>query len=253
MQADAYATGWQPRALSLAAGAALWEVAARLAPTSFLPPFSAVIAALVTMIQQGAILANLAVSLGNLALGFAGAVAVGLAAGIAMSRFRRLAMVGEPYLTAFLTAPSLVYVPVLFTIFGATRLTQIGSVFLHAVFVIATTTLAGLRERRPGLEAMAASFGATDRQIFWKVRWPSAQPPVMNGLRVGVLLAVKGMINGEMFIAFTGLGALVRIYGGRFEADKVLAIILVVVVVALLCALAVDALERRRPSIGWRA
>jgi hypothetical protein len=39
-----------------------------------------------------------------------------------------------------------------------------------------------------------------------------------------------------MFVAFTGLGALVRTYGGRFEADKVAAIILVISAGALASA-----------------
>lgn len=246
MRTERSDSGWHTQWLSLAAGAALWEAAARLAPTPFLPPCSQVLVALATMVREGEILGNLAVSLGNLAAGFAGAVAIGLALGAAMGRFRTLAEVGEPYLMALLTAPSFIFVPVLFTMFGASRPTQIGSVFLHAVFVIATTTLAGLRQAPPSLEAMAAAFGATHRQVFWKIRWPSAQPFVWSGLRVGGLLAVKGMINGEMFIAFTGLGALVRTHGGRFEADRVFAVLLVVVAVALACALAIDVVERRR-------
>jgi ABC-type nitrate/sulfonate/bicarbonate transport system permease component len=48
-----------------------------------------------------------------------------------------------------------------------------------------------------------------------------------------------------MFVAFTGLGALVRRYGARFEADKVLAIVIVVSVVALASAALVDLVERR--------
>ena len=56
-----------------------------------------------------------------------------------------------------------------------------------------------------------------------------------------MLFGVKGMINGEMFIALTGLGALVRLYGGRFEADKLLAVLVVIAGVALLCSWLVDA------------
>jgi ABC-type nitrate/sulfonate/bicarbonate transport system permease component len=48
-----------------------------------------------------------------------------------------------------------------------------------------------------------------------------------------------------MFIAWTGLGALVRTYGTRFEADKVLAIVAVIAAVALACGALVDGIERR--------
>ena len=236
---------WRTRVLSLAAGLALWELIGRLGNTPLLPPFSSVARALLALIQSGQILGNLSISLVNLAIGVVVAAVLGLAAGIAMGRSRYVALVAQPYLDALLAAPSLAFVPVLYTLFGATRATQIGSVFLHAVFVIAATTLAGLRTPNAALLSMAASFGATDRQLFWKVRWPEARPFIMSGLRVGVLFGVKGMINGETFIALTGLGALVRLYGGRFEADKLLAILVVIAGVALMCSWLVDAAVRR--------
>jgi NitT/TauT family transport system permease protein len=104
--------------------------------------------------------------------------------------------------------------------------------------------------------AMATAFGASERQIFWQIRWPEARPLVASGLRVGVLLAVKGMINGEMFVAFTGLGALVRTYGARFDAARLMALVSVLAVVALGSAALLDIVERhasRRPTgFHWR-
>jgi NitT/TauT family transport system permease protein len=237
--------GWRTRTLSLLAGCVVWEVAARVAATPFLPPCSATLGALVDLIRSGLILGSLSVSLANLIVGFFAAAIVGVAIGVAMGRVRQVELVVQPYLHALLAAPGLIFVPLFFSLFGAGRLTQIGSVFVHAVFVITATTAGSLKPRNPTLIAMATAFGATDRQVFWSIRWPEARPLVLSGLRVGVLLAVKGMINGEMFVAFTGLGALVRRYGARFEADKVLAIVIVVSVVALASAALVDLVERR--------
>jgi ABC-type nitrate/sulfonate/bicarbonate transport system permease component len=53
------------------------------------------------------------------------------------------------------------------------------------------------------------------------------------------------MVTGELFIQLFGLGALLRTYGGRFDAEKVFAILLVVIVVALVCSFVVQAVERR--------
>jgi NitT/TauT family transport system permease protein len=242
---DARTSDWRTRALSLAVGCVLWEIAARVAATPFFPTCLATAAALVGLFQSGLILANLSVSIGNLLIGYGSAVIVGIAVGIAMSRFGVVEFVVRPYLYALLAAPGLVYVPILFTLFGTSRITQIGSVFLHAVFLITTTTAGALRVRNATLIAMAKAFGATGRQIFWSIRWREARPLVFSGLRVGAVLAVRGMINGEMFIAFTGLGALVRTYGARFEADRVLAIVIVIVVVAFVSTALVDLAERR--------
>jgi ABC-type nitrate/sulfonate/bicarbonate transport system permease component len=53
------------------------------------------------------------------------------------------------------------------------------------------------------------------------------------------------MINGEMFIAFTGLGAMIMAAGGSFNAARVLALLLIITVVAQLQGWAVTALDRR--------
>jgi len=246
------ATGqdWRPRAASLLGALVIWECAARLLASPVLPPASAVLAALIAMTASGEILGNLAISLGALTIGYAAAAVVGVGVGAAMGRFRPVEVILEPYLNALLASPALIYVPVLFTLFGATRLTQVGAVFLHTVFVITVTTQAGVRNTSPALVEMAAAFGATERQIFWKIRLPEAWPFVMTGLRIGVPLAVKGMVNGEMFIAFMGLGALVQTYGGRFEPDRVLAILVVLILVALAGTSLLDAVDRRirRPA-----
>lgn len=53
------------------------------------------------------------------------------------------------------------------------------------------------------------------------------------------------MINGEMFIAAVGLGGIVMNAGRRFDAETVLAVLIVTVVTALLVSLAVQSVDRR--------
>jgi len=52
------------------------------------------------------------------------------------------------------------------------------------------------------------------------------------------------MIGGEMLVAMSGLGALARTYGRRFEDERVLAVLLVTTVVALAGARLIQALDR---------
>ena len=236
---------WRTSALSLGLFLLLWETVARVSGALFLPPFSTVLRALWTLAGTGQIFGNLGLSLVSLILGFALAVGIGLMVGMMMGRYPLVRALIDPYLWILIACPGLLYVPILFTVFGASRLTQVAAVFVHAVFVIVATTETGIRRASPALTEMAKAFGATERDLFWKVRLPEARPFILSGLRVGVLYAVKGMVNGEMFLALVGLGALVRTYGGRFEAANMLAILLVIVTVALVSAAAVEAVARR--------
>jgi NitT/TauT family transport system permease protein len=232
------------RAAALGALAVAWEAGGRLARFPFLPPLSSVLTALWQLTVDGEILGSLGWSLASLAVGYAAAAALGVALGALMARHDTLDSLVDPYVSAMLSAPHLVFVPVIAALLGAGRLTQVSVVFLYAFFLVTATTAAALRMADPALVEMARSLGAASRQLFWKVLVPGSAPMIFAGLRVGMVRAVKGMIGGEMLIAMSGLGALARTYGSRFDAERVLAVLLVTTGVALVGGRLVQALER---------
>jgi len=231
--------------VSLLIGAAVWEVAGRALHFSFLPPFSAVVRALAGLVASGQILGNLWASLLALALGYGLAAAAGILVGLLMGRYEAVEYVAGPFVNAFLAAPKLVFVPILYAFFGIGRGTQVAVVFLNAFFIIAINTMSGIRSVNHDCVEMARAFCASEGQLLRKVLLPGALPLTLAGLRVGVGRAVKGMISGEMFIALFGLGALLRKYGGRFDSERVYAVLLVVVAVAMLCSGLMAIVERR--------
>jgi ABC-type nitrate/sulfonate/bicarbonate transport system permease component len=236
---------FQPTVLSLLGGIILWETAGRLIHFSFLPPFSAVLAATWRMMWSGEILSNLTASLTALFIGYSLAVLIAVPLGVLIGRFRTLEFVFDPYINALLATPSLLYVPIFFGLFGVSRMTQVAVVFVYSSIMIVVMCISGVRSVDPNLVEMARSFGATERQLLVRVLLPGALPMVMAGLRLGMGRAVRGMINGEMLIVLIGLGALLRQYGSRFDAASVFGILLVVIVVALLCTSSIQWLERR--------
>jgi ABC-type nitrate/sulfonate/bicarbonate transport system permease component len=231
--------------LALLAGAAVWEVAGRALHYSFLPPFSNVLLAAARLIASGQVLGYLASSLLALLIGYALAVVSGVTLGVLMGRYRRVEYAFDMYIYALLATPKIALVPVLFAIFGVSRTVQIAVVFLSSFFIIVVSTMGAIRTVDATYVEMARSFGAKERQLFWKVLLPATLPLTMAGLRLGMGRAVRGMINGEMFIAVFGLGGLLRLYASQFDAEKVFAILLVVISVALICSSIVQAVERR--------
>lgn len=241
----AHLAGARPTFISFAAGVAAWEIAGWSLHYSFLPPFSKVVLASIDLIASGQIIGNLIASLFGLLTGYGLAVASGVTLGLMMGRYRKVEYILDPYLSGFFAAPKIVFIPVLFALFGVNRSVQIVVVFLSSFFIIALNTMSAIRTVDSSYIEMARSFGAKERQLFWKVLLPGAMPLTMAGLRLGMGRAVKGMINGEMFIALFGLGALLRTYGNRFDSEKVFAILLVVIGVALVFSSLVQLVERR--------
>ena len=246
------ATAWTPdrtvaawlRAAALVALALAWEAGGRVGRFAFLPPLSSVLTALWQLTVDGQILHSLAGSLARLLVGYVAAAVLGVALGALMARHPALDSLLDLYVSAMLSAPHLVFVPVIAAVLGAGRSTQVAVVFLYAFFLVTATAAAALRMADGTLVDMARSFGAADRQLFWKVLVPSSAPMIFAGLRVGMVRAVKGMIGGEMLVAMSGLGALARTYGSRFDAERVLAVLLVTTIVALAGARLIQALEQ---------
>lgn len=231
--------------LSLAAGLILWEGAGRLLALPWLPPFSEVLGALAELTAEGHILSNLATSLQNLAIGFVIALVGGLVVGGLMGRYRLINEALDAYVFALFISPTMIFVPIFFAIFGLSGGTLIAIVVVYAVFVIIINTATAIRTVDTSLIEMARSYGAKERQIFFRILVPGSLPLIFAGVQLGMGRAVKGMINGEMFIALVGLGALAQRFGGQFDAASSLAIALVILIVALVLNRLVKLVDNR--------
>jgi NitT/TauT family transport system permease protein len=231
--------------ISVGVGLLLWEVAGRVFDAPWLPPFSAVIAALVDLIQEGLLLDALWDSVVNLAVGFGIALVLGLFVGALMGRYQLVYETLHGYVYALFVSPTMIFVPIFFALFGLTDGTRVAVIVVYAVFVIVINTATAIREVDVSLVEMARSYGARERHILFNVIAPASLPLVFAGIQLGIGRAVKGMINGEMFIALVGLGALSRRFGGRFDADSTFAIVLVVLSLALVLNRVVRLLDRR--------
>lgn len=237
--------GLAPSVIALSVGVAIWEIIGQVSGFLFFPPFSAVLARLVELTLDGSIVEPLVGSLTNLAIGLTISVVVGIGVGLLMGAYRRVEAALDIYVYALLTAPSLVFAPILFSIFGLGREPIVGVIILYSIFIIIINTVAAVQSVPRPLIEMGRSYCASDRDIFRRIIIPSATPMIMAGLRLAAGRAVKGMINGEMFIVAVGLGSIVMRAGSRFDATTVLAILVLIIIVAFAVVAVVQAIDRR--------
>lgn len=235
--------GWS--GVSLGTLALAWETIARVTEFPFLPPLSRVLGRLAELVRDGAILGNLSTSLTNFAIGLAVCIGVGVPVGIAMGVSSRTRAALDIYVNAFLTAPSLVFAPIFFAIFGLSRAAIVAVIITYGLFIIIVSAEGAVKAVQYDVVEMANAYGASRRDIVREVVIPSSIPGVMAGIRLGAGRAVKGMINGEMFIAAVGLGAIIIRAGRRFDAETVLAVLIVTVVTALLIGVLIQIIDKR--------
>jgi NitT/TauT family transport system permease protein len=236
---------WWPEITSIVAGILLWELIGRVLNFPFFPPFSDVFAAWLEILGTGQLIPELLNSLRSLFIGYSLAVVLGLTVGALMGRFRKVEYFFNPFVDINLSTPTLVYIPVLFALFGVSSATVVVIVFMYSFFIIVVNTVTGIKKTDPSLIEMGRSFGASESQLFRKIMLWDALPLILAGVRIGMSRAVKGMINGELFIALVGLGARLKIYQGAFNIEKVLAMLLTIIVVAAALTAIVQYIDRR--------
>ncbi|REJ35334.1 MAG: sulfonate ABC transporter permease, partial [Bacillota bacterium] len=85
-----------------------------------------------------------------------------------------------------------------------------------AISIVVTIVIlhTAFRETDPNKILLLRSFGASRRQVFSKVVFPSAVPTLIGAVKVNIGLAWVGTVMGEFLVSGTGLGYLI-IYGGR--------------------------------------
>jgi NitT/TauT family transport system permease protein len=196
--------------LSFVAAAMLWEVTARLLDNKlFLVPLGAIAERFVDLAQSGDLANDALVSFVEFAGGFLLAAAVGIGFGILMAASRRIRDFFDPWVSMLYSTPTLALGPLFMLALGIGYSSKIALIFLTAVFPILINTVAGLTTTDRVLLEVVRSFGASPRQLYFKVRLPSALPYIVAGLRVSVARALVGVVVAELFGARAGLGFLI--------------------------------------------
>jgi NitT/TauT family transport system permease protein len=223
----------------------LWEIVGRAKLSTIVPPFSAVIAAGVTIIPTEKFSAAVWISLRSFALGMALAIAIGIPLGILMARVSGAGKILGLWINIFVSAPISALVPILMSVIGIGETTVVVTVFLFAVFVIILDTEVGFKQADRSLVEMARCFGATRRQVYTKILFLSALPEILAGVRLGVIRGVKGVVIGQLLIAILGVGELFELYSQNFLMEEFWALVLLVFIFAFAVSETVAALERR--------
>jgi ABC-type nitrate/sulfonate/bicarbonate transport system permease component len=182
-------------------------------------------------------------------VGFGLAVLLAIGSAIAMDRTPAVRRAVEPLLVASQTIPVIALAPLLLLWFGFGLLPKVAIVVLVTFFPVCVALLDGFRSASPEAADLLRSYGATDDQVFRKLRWPTALPSLFIGLRISVVYAVIGAVFGEYVGAKDGLGIWIQLSAKSFRTDLVFAAIVVTSILSLLLYAIVGLV--RKAAIPW--
>ncbi|NIF21076.1 glycine betaine/L-proline ABC transporter permease ProW [Candidatus Pantoea multigeneris] len=143
-------------------------------------------------------------------------VVIGLPLGIWLARSERAARIIRPLLDAMQTTPAFVYLVPIVMLFGIGNVPGVVVTIIFALPPIVRLTILGIKQVPADLIEASESFGASPRQMLFKVQLPLAMPTIMAGINQTLMLALSMVVIASM-IAVGGLGQMVLRGIGRLD------------------------------------
>jgi NitT/TauT family transport system permease protein len=223
---------------------AIWSYTDWISPLFFSGP-SAIAKAFWISLTQGNLLADLAFSGKNFAIGFGIALVSGVVIGVIIGWYRRIRLILDPFLNALYAAPRIAMMPLIIIWFGIGMWSKVFIVFLSAFFPILVNTVAGIRNMDRDLLRAARAFCASDWQIFKTLAIPGSVPFILTGVRQGVAVGLIGVVVGEMLGSSEGVGFMVAYGGQTFQTDTLFVGFVIIAFAGILLTSLAERLERR--------
>ena len=138
--------------------------------------------------------------------GFVAAQIIGIPVGLGMGWNRNFKDLTYPLFELMRPIPPLAWVPVSILFWPTNEISIAFITFIGAFFTIVLNVLGGVSAIPKELVNAAISFGASPKQIFWRVVLPATIPSIATGMMVGIGITWNVVIAAEMIAGNTGLG-----------------------------------------------
>jgi len=203
-------------------------------PTYILPAPSKVAIALWRGFATGLYEQHLLHTLTETLLGFLLGSALGLLLGTVVALNRYVEYFFYPYIVMFQSVPKVALAPLIVVWFGLGMKSQVLNAALVACFPLIVNTIAGLKSADEDRVNLMRSLTASNRQVFWMLRLPSALPFIMAGLEVAMIFALIGAIVAEFVGSQAGLGMLIQNMNFNMDVAGQFSVLLILSILGLL-------------------
>lgn len=225
---------WLLRLVAYGAIAIAFQVTAMVQGPFFLPTIPDISKGMVELFTDGYVLV-LGPTLQQLAVGFVLAMAIAIPIGALMGRFRIAEDLLAPWVNTLYVTSKESLLPIIILVFGLGFGYRVTVVILFALFFPVINTAAGVRYVERELRETAEAFATPRWRMFTRVYLPAAAPFIVAGIRMGLAMAIKGMVIAEIWV-YIGTGELLTAFTlspRRLDLYYALAVMIIAVAIIL--------------------
>jgi ABC-type nitrate/sulfonate/bicarbonate transport system permease component len=157
----------------------------------------------------------------------------GLAVGLALGASRFLSEAFERFLYYLGPTPKIIFFPVMIMWFGVGPESKVALGAISSFFPIALSTAAGMRQIEKVLIKVGRSFRASTWQMVTKIYLPAMREPVVNGVRLGLGVAIIGTLLAETKLSNRGIGFLIINSYATFNMPRMYALLIILFVLSI--------------------
>jgi len=174
---------------------------------------------------------NIAASLRVALSGFLAAIIIGVPLGLVMGWWTYADRFIRPIFELVRPVPPIAWIPLVVVWMGIGLKAKALIIFFTAFVPCVINSYTGIKLTSETLINVSQTFGAPNREIFWKVGIPSSLPMVFAGIRVALGNSWSTLVAAEMLASSAGLGYMIQT--GRTVARPDIVIVGMVVIGAI--------------------
>ena len=228
----------------------LWQAGATEMDAAYILPTPVQILQRLWELREPLFLVHLPATMTVTGIGLAISLVLGLALAVAMDASGLVRRMLYPLVVVSQTIPTTAIAPLFVLWFGYGIWSKVLVTVLITFFPITITVYDGLRSAKVEMIELLQTYGASQWEIFKKIKIPCALPYFFSAVKMAVPMSVIGAAIGEWLGAKSGLGYFSRRMMTQLDGAGVFAPIVLLAAAAMLAVGVVALLERY--FVRWR-
>jgi len=168
------------------------------------------------------------VSLKRIFIGYSISLAIGVALGLVVARFKLLEETVGSLIGVLQVLPSICWLPLAILWFGLNESAIQFVVIMGAFLSIAIATDSGIKNIPPLYVRAARTMGVKKLDLYLRVILPAALPSILTGMKLGWSFAWRSLMAGELLFVSLGLGQLLQTGRELNDMSQVMAVMLMI-------------------------